>query len=274
MKQKLSIVAIILTVSILASCNGTKKGMQQDIKNNATVETTTKDDCSVVHWSHHKGEDGPENWKSLCDGFSDCSGVTQSPINIETKNVVVNDGELTAPKFSYSKSSVHIINNGHTVQFNVLGDNSVNLKGKNYKLLQFHYHALSEHTIDGNHYPIEVHFVHQHSASDFAVLGIMFKEGEENVLFKRYLDEFPAEKGEYSSDEMIDLSSLFPNDKSYFNYNGSLTTPPCSEVVDWYVLKTPVTASKEQIEQFSETLHNNYRPIQPLNDRHVKLFSE
>lgn len=272
MKQKLNIVTIILTLLVFASCNSTKKGVKQEIEKSATVEKTTENDCSVVHWSHHVGEDGPKNWKNLCDGFSDCNGTTQSPINIETKNVVVNDGGLTAPKFSYNKSSIHIINNGHTVQFNVLGNNSVNLKGKDYKLLQFHYHALSEHTIDGNHYPIEVHFVHQHSASDFAVLGIMFEEGAESVLFKKYLSEFPTEKGEYSSDEMIDLSSLFPNDKSYFNYNGSLTTPPCSEVVDWYVLKTPVTASKEQIEQFSKILHNNYRPVQPLNGRSVKLF--
>ena len=119
-----------------------------------------------------------------------------------------------------------------------------------------------------------MHFVHQHSDTDFAVLGLMFEEGKENQLFAKYLDKFPTVKGEYKSDETIDLLSLFPENKSYYNYKGSLTTPPCSEVVNWHVLKTPVTASKEQIKKFSKILNRNFRPIQPLNNRTVKVYSE
>lgn len=273
MKNKLNLIATILTLIFFVSCN-TKKTKSEEVKEVKTEEVKhTKKDCKDAHWSHHKGEDGPENWKNLCDGFSDCGENSQSPINIVTTNIV-SDSVLVAPKFSYDKSKVAIINNGHTLQFNIDEGSSVNLNGKEYQLLQFHYHALSEHTINGKYSPIEVHFVHKHSDTDFAVLGIMYKEGKENNLFTKYLNDFPTKKGNFKSDKTIDLLNLFPKNKSYFNYSGSLTTPPCSEVVNWHVLKTPVEASKEQIEAFSKILHNNFRPIQPLNDRTVRLYGE
>lgn len=262
MKKKISLGIIAVAMLFFISC-------KESVKENKPVNK----DCKNVHWSHHKGEEGPENWQNLCTGFSDCAGKVQSPINIETKDVS-NKNNLVAPIFSYGTSKVAIVNNSHTVQFNIFGENNVNLNGKDYKLLQFHYHAKSEHTINGKHYPIEVHFVHKHSDSDFAVLGIMFKEGKENKLLAKYLDKFPTIKGVFKSEDTIAILSLFPKDKSYYNYKGSLTTPPCSEVVNWYVLKTPLTASKGQIEQFSKILNNNYRPIQSLNDRTVASFIE
>jgi len=133
---------------------------------------------------------------------------------------------------------------------------------------------LSEHTIDGKHSPIEVHFVHKYSDTDFAVIGVMYIEGKENELLKKYLDKFPMVKGEFKSEEMIDLIKILPNNKSYYYYNGSLTTPPCTEVVNWYILKNPIEASKEQIEKFSKILHDNYRPIQALNGREIKQYLE
>lgn len=276
MKQKISLVAIALALTFVVSCSDPKKKSNQETQNGKTEQAEkkiVKKDCKDVHWSHHKGDDGPENWKNLCDGFADCGGNAQSPINIITNNVVPGK-ELSIPKFSYGKSKVNIINNSHTVQFNVDGENKVNLNGKDYQLLQFHYHTVSEHTIDGKYFPIEVHFVHKHSDTDFAVLGIMFVEGKENDFFKKYLSKFPTSKGEYKSNDMISLLSLFPDNKSYYQYSGSLTTPPCSEVVSWYVLENPLEASKEQIEKLSKILNSNYRPIMPLNDREVLLFSE
>lgn len=277
MKSKFSLLAIGIALTFLVSCNNNSQkkdnGQIQKGKTEQNEIKTVKKDCKDVHWSHLQGEEGPGKWKNLCDGFSDCGGKAQSPINIISKNVI-SETNLITPKFSYGKSKVNITNNGHTVQFNIGGENSVNLNGKNYKLLQFHYHALSEHTIDGKHFPIEMHFVHKHSNTDFAVLGIMFTEGNENELFKKYLDKFPTEKGEYKTDKMFDLLSLFPENKSYYHYSGSLTTPPCTEIVSWYVLKNPVEASKEQIEKLSKILHNNYRPIMTLNDREIKLFEE
>jgi len=276
MKQKkFNLVAIVLIVIIFVSCDTKKKTVikkTQESKTEKTIQKAVKKDCKDVHWSHHKVDDGPTNWKNLCDDFADCGANAQSPINIVTANIS-KEKNLQTPKFDYEKSNIDIINSGHTVQFNVTGDNKVNLNGKDYKLLQFHYHAKSEHTIDGKYYPIEVHFVHQHSSSDFAVLGMMFEEGKENKLFSKYLDKFPTSKGAFKSEDMMDVLSLLPSNKSYYNYKGSLTTPPCSEVVNWYVLKTPLTASKAQIEQFSKILQNNYRPIMPLNSRVVGEFS-
>ncbi len=266
MKKNLSLLALTIGLTLLVSCNNSQK------KENKT-EQVKNINCSDVHWSHHKGEDGPSNWKNLCDGFSACGGQEQSPVNISKENTITGE-ELSAPKFTYGKSKVAIINNSHTVQFNVDGENKVNLNGKEYKLLQFHYHALSEHTIDGKHFPLEVHFVHKHSDTDFAVLGIMFVEGKSSALFDKYLDKFPTTKGNYKSEDLIDLLSLFPKNRSYYHYDGSLTTPPCSEVVNWYVLKNPVEASKEQIEKISKILHDNYRPVMPLNDRKVLSFNE
>ncbi len=273
MKRKLSLAALLLALFVFTSCSKEQEPATQKKAAETTEQKAAKDDCADVHWSHQPGEDGPENWKNLCDGFADCGGTVQSPIDIVTGKAVKGD-KLAAIEFNYGKSKVDIINNGHTVQFNVSGNNTVKLNGKEYKLLQFHYHALSEHTIDGKHFPIEVHFVHKYSDNDFAVLGVMFTEGKANELFKKYLDHFPTTKGEYQSDEMIDLLSLFPENKTYYYYDGSLTTPPCSEVVSWYVLKAPVSASKEQVKQFSSILNNNYRPIQPLNGREVLLFEE
>ncbi len=277
MKQGLNLIVILSILVFFVSCkDGRKKETQKIYKNEVEnqIEHTSKKDCNNVHWSHHKGADGSENWKNLCDGFVNCGGNAQSPINIITKISETKD-KLSAPKFNYGKSEVDIINNGHTVQFNILSaNNKVTLDNKEYKLLQFHYHALSEHTVDGKHFPIEVHFVHQHSDTDFAVLGVMFKQGKKNKLFTKYLEYFPKAKGLYKSKDMIDLLSLFPSDKSYYNYKGSLTTPPCSEVVNWYVLKTPVTASKEQINQFSKILDNNFRPVQPLNKRTILSYNE
>jgi carbonic anhydrase len=266
MINKTNLLIALLVLALIVSCKTHKV-------TNSEKNQHDKKECTDVHWSHHKGVDGPENWKNLCVDFSECNGKSQSPINIVTTNVL--DGKkLQALKFNYEKSTVDIVNKIHTVQFNVTGNNIVNINGKDYKLLQFHYHAKSEHTIDGKYYPIEVHFVHRYSDDDFAVLGIMFDEGNENELFNKYLDKFPISEGAFKSDDMIDILSLFPLNKSYYNYKGSLTTPPCSEVVNWYVLKAPLTASKNQIGVFSKILNKNYRPIMPLNRRVLRAYSQ
>ncbi len=276
MKQKFSLLVIVIVSVFFWSCDGAQKEKTKDVakdKKEQVKKEVVKKDCKNVYWTHSKGDLGPDNWKNLCDGFAACGGKSQSPIDINTKSAMV-DKKLLAPKFSYGKSKVNVVNNSHTVQFNVDGDNKVNLNGKDYKLLQFHYHALSEHTVDGKHFPLVVHFVHKHSDTDFAALGVLFKEGKSNKLFEKYLDKLPKSKGEYKSENLMDLLSLFPRNKSYYNYDGSLTTPPCGEVVNWYVFKNPVEASKEQIAKFSKILNNNYRPVMPLNGRKVRLFSE
>ncbi len=279
MKQKFSLLIMAFALTVFFSCKDTKPATlenghvhnkEHEVHQNYTKDT--KPDCNEVHWSHHKGNEGPENWKNLCDGFSDCGGTVQSPVNINTQDVVINES-LDSIQFEYTQSPVEIINNGHTVQFNVSGDNKVNIADKEYNLLQFHYHTKSEHTINGDYFPMEVHFVHRFSDTDYAVIGILFKEGAQNKLLSNYLDKFPKKNRKFDTDETIDLMHLLPSNKSYYSYKGSLTTPPCSEVVNWYVMKTPMTASKEQLDQFSKILNSNYRPIQALNNRKVQLYN-
>lgn len=264
---------IVVLAFLLFSCNNSKIEEKSTSTNSHEVSHEKKQDCTDVHWSHHEGEEGPEHWKDLCDGFAACGGQSQSPINIVTSEVT-NTTTLTQLNINYVSTPVDIINNGHTVQFNVSGNNTITLGDKEYKLLQFHYHAESEHTIDGSHYPIEVHFVNQYSDSDYSVVGIMFEEGATNELFSEYLEYFPERKGEYTSGKILDLAKLLPKNLNYYYYNGSLTTPPCSEVVNWYVLKTPIKASKEQIEKFAGILHHNFRPVMPLNDRKVLSYNK
>lgn len=275
--RKLSFI-FLLSGCVMLACNSGQKSKKAETTDHATAESheghshgEKPKDCNEVHWSHHVGEEGPQNWPNLCDGFMACGGESQSPIDIVDEMAQPGE-ELSAIEFSYASSPVDIINNGHTVQFNLQGDNSISIGDKKYDLLQFHYHALSEHTINGAHSPIEVHFVHKHSDTDFAVVGMMFTEGDDNALLASYLEHFPKEKGTYTSEDVIELSSLLPADASYYHYSGSLTTPPCSEVVSWYVLKEPISASAEQIEAFSAILHENYRPVMPLNERAIYSY--
>ncbi len=270
------LIAFFLLTSIISCKNSNKTETENSKKTKVSKEVkhiNSKKDCKDVHWGYIDDEHGPENWKNLCDDYSACGGKAQSPIDIKT-NIVVTEKKLKLPIIDFHTTKVNIVNNGHTIQFNVDKGNKVNLNGKDYQLLQFHYHSLSEHTVDGNHFPIEVHFVTKHADNDYAVLGVFFKEGSKNSLFARYLDKFPVKKGNFSNDDSIDLSLLLPKDKGYYHYNGSLTTPPCSEVVNWYILKEPVSASKEQIDKFSKILHNNYRPVQQINKRKIYTNSK
>jgi carbonic anhydrase len=259
-----------LSITFFNACNYSVK--TESAETDAKELVAEHQNCDEVHWSHHKGEDGPENWENLCDGFIACGGNAQSPIDIITEELI-EKSDIPALEIQYSSSPTHIFNNGHTVQFGITGENNLLIGDKSYELSQFHFHALSEHTVNGNHYPIEVHFVHRHSDTDFAVIGIMYEEGEENSLLTEYLADFPTEVGEFRSEQSINLKSLVPADLSFYHYSGSLTTPPCSEVVSWYVLKTPLKASKTQIEKFSEILNHNYRPVMPLNGREVFSYA-
>lgn len=256
MKTKILLLTMLLGMFMLNSCK----------KKNAEQQENKQTSCEKVEWGY-KGEEGPEEWADLCSGFGDCDGVLQSPINIDLQTVVTQEN---APelKFSYGNTPVVILNNGHTIQFNVSGDNFLNIGNEKFRLLQLHYHAASEHMVDGKHYPMEVHFVHK-GANKLAVVGIFFEKGKSNPLLENYLTYFPKKKGKYEAEKTIPLSALVPENVKYYHYDGSLTTPPCSEIVDWYVLQEPITASEEQLEQMKEILHGNYRPVQDLNDRKV-----
>jgi len=226
------------------------------------------EDCTEYHWEY-EGASGPGNWATC---FTECKGQSQSPIDI--KGAVV-DGGLNALDMHYEDVPVALINNGHTVEFEYGDGSTIKFNGEDYDLLQFHFHTGSEHTVDGLQYPMEVHLVHQEAATgNLAVVGIFFKEGSENAFLANFIDSLPAGVDDhYSSAKLVNVADVLPVAEAYYTYSGSLTTPSCSEVVTWLVLKNPVEASSVQIQKMHEIIHDNNRPIQSLNGREILEFN-
>lgn len=219
----------------------------------------------VIHWSY-EGEGGPGHWSELSADYTACAdGSAQSPIDL-TGAAGENLPDIV---FSYAESPLKILNNGHTIQVSYNEGSYITVDGAQYNLLQFHVHAASEHTIDGQHYPLEFHFVHRNAEGSYAVVGVFVTEGEENPAFADIVANAPAEEVEEMVIDGVTVAaeSLLPEERMYFAYSGSLTTPPCSESVKWHVLTTPIEMSAEQIEAIASIVHNNFRPIQSLNDR-------
>ncbi|EKT55561.1 carbonic anhydrase [Providencia sneebia] len=216
-------------------------------------------------WTY-EGSGAPENWGKLSDEFKACeNGFNQSPINID--NVI--DGKLKPLNINIHTHAQKIINNGHSIQINVNDDDDFSIDGSTYQLKQFHFHSPSENEIKGQQYPLELHFVHAKEDGQIAVLAIMLEEGEFNPAIEQILSNIPKEKDqEKELGKNINLTALYPEDKSYYRFSGSLTTPPCTEGVVWLVMKQPIKASQAQIRKFQKALgHANNRPIQPLHGR-------
>lgn len=222
----------------------------------------------VAHWGY-TGQGAPAYWGGLKKEFETCSkGQMQSPIDI----VPTQHTHLSTLHFDYISPSTTIVNNGHTVQVNVASGNLVTINNKEYELKQFHFHSPSENTIKGEHFPLEAHFVYQSYDGHLAVIALMFTEARENSRIKKIWEKLPTKSGQ----EMLihltpkEMKQILPHNKSYYKFMGSLTTPPCTQGVQWIVLKTPMTASKEQIEKFFNIFkHSNNRPVQATNSRAI-----
>lgn len=232
-------------------------------------EDTPKPAKSPAHSAHwtYGGEEGPEHWGELGPENRPCAaGLQQSPVDLS--------GALTAhvpapiPMWIPSNGG-SIVNNGHTLQVNVNDGGSITLEGKSFALKQFHFHHPSEHTIDGKAFPLEVHFVHAARDGDLAVIGVMFEEGETNPNLDPIWASAPIHEGQVTIHREIDAYQFMPPVVGVYRYEGSLTTPPCSETVHWTVMTTPVSASSSQIEAFTTLFPWNARPVQPLNRRYI-----
>jgi len=222
-----------------------------------------------MHWSY-EGDTGPGHWGSLDDKFGVCeTGQSQSPIDIQTSGMTQNAKPI---EFHYSTSAIKVINNGHTIQANYDKGSYATIGGKRYDLLQFHFHSPSEHTVDGKPADLVAHLVHKAEDGELAVVGVLFKQGKENEFLKPIWSGLPLESGtKTESSNTIFVSNMLPEDKSYYHYTGSLTTPPCSEGVNWNVLSTTVEASATQIEAFTSIFSKSARPTLPLHGRMVSL---
>lgn len=265
-KMRTFIISTVLVLSFI-SC----KNKETKIHHNNSIAEHSKDE-TTKHWSY-EGETSPEHWTEI-EKNTNCDGKRQSPINIidiDSKHVSKDSLNL---KISYNTQTIihDIINNGHTVQFDFeLGD-SIWYKNEVFNLKQLHFHESSEHTVDGIRYPIEIHLVHTNKTGKFTVLSILGKEGKEHANFE-FLEFFlPIKNGETKTiGKPFDLKLIFPsNINEYYSYEGSLTTPPCSETVNWIVFKQPIVLSLNQVLKLKKNMPlNNYRNEQLINNRVV-----
>lgn len=223
-----------------------------------------------VHWSY-EGDKGPQAWGRLKPDFNVCAlGKRQSPINIEDGNTL--QGPAEPLLFNYTPSNGTVLNNGHTIQVDVQGDNSITVRGGRYRLLQFHFHAPSEEQINGKRTAMVAHLVHRNDEGQLAVVALLLEPGAANPLIDKVWTYMPLEVNDRvrMPRELLNLNELLPIDQRYYQFMGSLTTPPCTEGVLWTVLKQPLQISNAQLKLFTQLYPNNARPLQALNGRPVR----
>jgi carbonic anhydrase len=258
-----------------------------------TATDQNKASGHAAHWGY-TGSSGPAEWYSLSSDYVLCgSGKRQSPVDISNET----PAELYPLNFQYQPIPLLVLNNGHTLQANyntlvreqsvTVGGKSYPVKGKAvynstlmlgdvpYKLLQFHFHTPSEHARNGQRYAMEVHLVHKSADANLAVVGVLLKQGNANPTLGKLLDHVSSTINEVklAKGVTINAADLLPADRQVFHYNGSLTTPPCSENVNWFVMKNPIEVSRSQVKQFARLIGENARPLQSMYWRSM-LISE
>jgi len=228
------------------------------------------------HWGYSAegGAIPPSAWGTVPGAALCGTGHQQSPIDLSSKAPVGTSAGLT---FDYRASSLAIVNNGHTVQMNTDPGSTISVGGRTYKLAQFHLHAPSEHTIDGQHLPLEIHFVHVNDANQPAVVvGVMVRSGSANSTLDPVMARLPGEEGKTTTfSGPIALAQVLPSSGGFWHYAGSLTTPPCTEGMQWYVMDSPIDMSRQEISAFTSLGHMAHtdRPIQALGDRKVERLA-
>ncbi len=221
---------------------------------------------------HYDGAEGPEAWAHLDSAWSACGvGKAQSPIDLSSRNAVPLPTLRTAfgpaeLRIVHQEHVADAINNGHTIQVNYTDGDTLFIGDKTFLLLQYHFHAPSEHTLDGRHFPMEMHLVHRSNDGALAVVGVFITEGKHNAAFDPIWEHLPDHRGveRHHPSVRVDVNEFLPVSHRSYRYEGSLTTPPCSEGVHWIVLAEPIELSAVQIGDFASLLGHNNRPVQPL----------
>jgi len=217
------------------------------------------------HWGY-TGETGPAHWGEVSETCE--AGREQSPISIGRTS----HADAAAPRMEYDATPLKIVNNGHTVQVDYGAGSRLVTDGKTYQLAQFHFHSPSEHQTEGMSHAMEVHLVHKAEDGSLAVVGLLLDEGAANPFLEKIWPKLPSEVNHEVEVQgaSVNVAELLPERPGFFAYEGSLTTPPCSEGVRWFVIDTPGTVSKAQVERFLGLVHENARPVQPLGGRMVE----
>lgn len=219
-----------------------------------------------THWSY-EGAHGPEHWGDLDPASRVCSiGDRQSPIAIDDSI----KAQLAPLQFAWAGRPDTIVNNGHSIQLNFGEGSTFNVGPERYTLVQFHFHHPSEHLINDKSFAMEAHFVHRNAAGSLGVIGVLITPGKPNPVFAKVVATMPAAEGPpVKADPGIDPNSLLPSKLAYYRYSGSLTTPPCSETVDWMLLEEPIEVAEADVAAFAKLYPMNARPAQKLDRRFV-----
>jgi carbonic anhydrase len=229
-------------------------------------------DAHGPHWSYG-GSTGPAHWGTLEQDYGACGlGKTQSPIDI--RDDAVKSADLPAIRFDYKPASLKMIDNGHTVEINYEPGSFITVGDKRYELLRFHFHKPSEESINGKRADMVAHLVHRSADGNLAVVAVLLESGSINPLIRTLWANLPhlKEKGTETVFDTVSINAadLLPQDRGYYTFAGSLTTPPCSEGVTWFVLKGRTAISADEIARFARLYPMNARPVQPLNGREVQ----
>ena len=242
--------------------------MAAESLNNQTARTNgvTSND-QHAHWDY-LGVENPSHWGMLSKEYKTCeAGDRQSPINITMTHHGDHQQKL---EFHYQTSQLHEMNNGHTIQVSHVSGCRIDLNDHKYKLRQFHFHAPSEHHIEGKAFPMEMHLVHQDEKGHVLVLAVMMETDAPQPVLSKLWKWLPAQTGQEVSIPLeLSLTDILPTNTHHYTYSGSLTTPPCTEGVQWIVLKEPMHVTQQDVDQFVQIIGHNARPIQPLRDRHI-----
>jgi carbonic anhydrase len=251
-----------LTIITYLVC-GEQTALAQTINQNKPATVTNSHS-----WSYG-GENNPTHWGELEPEYHLCdTGREQSPVDFKKTT----NGEPSNIELDYKPTSMVVENNGHTVLIPYNSDSYATFAGEKYQLVQFHFHTPSEHLIKGNASAMELHLVHKNPENNLSVIGVFIKEGKANPTLEKIWENMPTTPGKKQVEGVsINVKKLLPKSLSHYQYQGSLTTPPCTQGVLWNVLLTPIEASKEQIEKFEQIFTVNARPVQSLNGREVEL---
>lgn len=273
-------VVVVTFVVMLQACTGNHVSSQEPAgaaASSTPVKTSTAHaEPQALHWSYEEAE-GPAKWSTLRADWKICSeGRNQSPIDIE-KTVRSNSPELkegfkpVSLNIIHGQHAVDVINNGHSIEVNYADGDTLQIGDQQFQLVQYHFHSPSEHTVSGKHFPMEMHLVHKSAEGKLAVIGVFIEEGEPNAAFDLIWSNLPntTDLKNHIGNVSIDIGSLLPRSKTIYRYDGSLTTPPCSEEVKWIIMTAPIHLSSRQIEVFRAIIKDNNRPIQALNGRSV-----
>lgn len=256
-KEYLGIIIFLLMFAV--SCGEQQTETVEEEVSEDSLEAETSDADS---WNYEN-----TNWQEIED--TDCNTAVQSPVDINPDEAI--PAKLPEINYEYEPFQMKIVDNGHTVQASGSEDSFITIGKKRYQFRQLHFHSPSEHTVNGEAYPLEMHLVHQETGTgDLAVIGIFIEEGSGNNFLTEVFSRIPSEeKVQEQTDLTLNLSNFIPPEQTYYTYLGSLTTPPCTVGVDWILFDEPIQASTEEIAQFAQPYDNTARPVQQLQNRRV-----